>query len=595
MSSFIHEDSDSPAPQAKPALLRSALAFLVTFALFTLLWAIYINPYYFPYGDSFALFVNSTPLFHPSISAWFLQGFRPYFDVYPDMSLHATNFIRPVVNGTFFLGWFAWGTHWSRYLLTTYAIIGLIAATTCFLSSYVLKLGWRLTLLATVCVAIAPSIDTGAIFDPTFAFDLLAGLLVLLGATALIFDALIPCWIFLALAVFTKEPALFAPALAAVIIFFRRDEKPLLQRIAISAAFLVPLATWLILRWSDFHSEKGVYVFIDSSSHGPIHVMLVRIILGLTTWPIAAVVYWSSIPLLLRLLQKASLVINIVFWPVLAVLLMKKIVKSDLHPANLFTPLRARGKDYAVAVLALFCATSLLIPLVLNVPRRFGGVFYPLFILCFAASARYAKSPILRVTSAVLVAIVGVTGATLILADLHYQTAGVRASWALSRDYVSQLSASTEPELFVVDDLSGRYSSTEYVKLFSGYKGQLIRVNDLGWNFTCGAVPRVIVESHPDGDASITSIVPKACGDHSFNSVFPPVDPKTISFTRNLPAVTLHYDLSQQPNAFNSTPGTNTLHIELHRPMPGSSVLFADPLALRYRKTSLDAGLGAPQ
>jgi len=587
MSSFTPKDPGSPPPTLRSALLRSALAFVITFALFTLLWAICINPYYFPYGDSFSIFVNSIPLFHPSASAWFLHGFQTYFDVYPDMSLHATNFIRPVVNGTFFLGWFAYGAHWSRYLLTTYAIIGLIAATTCFLAGYILRLGWRLTLLATLCVAVAPSVDTGAIFDPTFAFDLFGGLLVLLGVTALIFDALVPAWFFFALAVFTKETTLFAPALAAVILFLRKKESPLYARIATSAAFLLPLVAWLTLRWNDFHGEKGLYVFIDRSSHGPIHVMLVRIILGLTTWPIAAVVYWSSIPLLLRLLQKASLLINIVFWPVLAILLLKKAVKSDLHLADLPAPLRAHGEKYAIAILTLFCAASLLIPLVLNVPRRFGGVFYPLFILCLVSTARYANKALLRTTSAALAAIVGITGAILICSDIHYQTPTLHSVWALSRDYVSRLSASNEPELFVVDDLSGRYSSTEYVKLFSGYKGRLIRLNDLGWNFSCTAPLHVIVNSHPNGDATITSLVPKQCGDHSFNSVFPPVDPKLTTFTRALPAVTLQYDLTHPLPTSDPSTASNKLQIELHSPAPGSSVIFADPLTLHYEKLPL--------
>src|SRR5487761_1675696 len=152
------------------SLLWSGLTFIASLGLFMLVWAKYIDAFYCPYGDSFSLLVNSLPPFHPTYSDWFLHGFRSYFDVYPDMSLHATNFLRPVANGTLFLGWFAYGSHWSRYLLTTYAIIGLLAATFCFLSSYILKLGWPITLLGTLCVMVAPSVDTGAIFDPTFAF-----------------------------------------------------------------------------------------------------------------------------------------------------------------------------------------------------------------------------------------------------------------------------------------------------------------------------------------------------------------------------------------------------------------------------------------
>jgi hypothetical protein len=586
---------DHRSPTLKSTLICSGAVFLVTVGLFSLLWAKYIKPYFFPYGDSFSLLVNSTPPFHPIYSAWFLHGFQTYFDVYPDMSLHATNFIRPGVNGTFWLEWFAFGSHWGRYLLTTYAIIGLISGATCFMASYILKLGWRLTLLATICVSIAPSIDTGAILDPTFAFDLLAGLFVLVGAAALVSDALIPAWVCLTLAIFTKETALFAPALAAVIVFLRKDHERMPLRLALCASFLLPLAAWLTLRWCDFHGEKGVYVLMDGSSHGVVHVILVRIILGLTTWPIAATVFWKKTPLTLEILQKASLGINVCFWIVLALIAARKLLRNGVHIAAISELRRATQETYSAIVLSVFCMASLLIPLGLNVPRRFGGVFYPLFILCMAFAAGHTRSRSLRVASATMMAAVAIAGGLLISADVRYQIPNLKPTWAMSRAYVSELSASHEPVIFIVDDLSGRYASNQYVQRFSGYQGNIVRVNDLQWDFRCGSAPQIAVDQEAGGGLSITSLVSKQCGDHAFNSVFPPMDPKVASFTRTLPNVTMRYELGRQTDPSHPNSGINKMQVDLQPMMAGSAVLFPDLSRLDYRKVSLESVGGTPR
>jgi hypothetical protein len=570
------------------ALLWSAFAFAVTFATYTFFWALYIKPFYFPCGDNFSVLVNSLPPFHPSASAWFLHGFQNYFDVYPDMSLHATNFIRPVVNGTFFLDWFVYGAHWERYLLTSYAILGLIGAITCFLSNYTLRLGWRLSLLATFCVVLAPSIDTGAIFDPTFAFDLLGGLFVLSAVVALIYDALLPAWILLALAVFTKETTLFAPAVAATVLLVRRNDKSPWKAAITSAAFLLPLIAWFTLRRYDFHGDEGVYVFMDGSAHGPIHVMLVRIILGLTTWPLAATVYGNSIPVQLGVLQTATNLLNVLFWLTLSIILLRllwrKLRENRFSKAEILLPFGAQGDKYSIAVLSLFCASSLLTPLALNVPRRFGGVFFPLFVLCFSVIARRANNTFVKLASVGIVAAVGIVGAMLIVYDFQYSAPKTKSTWAMAKNYVFQLSTSTEPELFSIDDLSGRYSSTEYVQRFAGYKGHFVRVNDIHWDTACTLPLRTDIAYPSPGTVIVTSIVPASCGDHVFDSVFPPIDPKRTSFTRDLPFARLHYEFQRSKAISPSDVGSNQLRLQLDSFLPGSSLLIADPAALRYLK-----------
>jgi hypothetical protein len=564
-------------------LLVSIAVFLVVFALFTLLWARYIRPDYFPYGDSFSLLVSSIPPFHPSIVSWFLQGFQSYFDAYPDLSLHATNFIRPGVNATFYLGYFIHHEQWSHYLLTTYAIIALIAALNCFLSAYVLKLSWRITLLTTLCVAVVPSIDTGAIFDPTFAFDLLVGLLVLAGVTSFICHSNVLAWIFLTFAVFTKETALFAPVIAALLLFFRRQERALLARLLSSASFLTPVVAWLILRWYAFHGEKGVYVLMDgSSTHGPIHAMAVRTILGILSWPLSTMEYWPPIPSYLVYLQKLSVAVNISFWIVTAILLLKAF-RNRIRLAQDFTSL-FEGSAFSIVVLFLFCLGSLPMPIALNLPRRFGGVCYPLFLLCMAIVTERASTRALRMAAVCMIAIIGFSGALLITSDLRYQTTRLRATWAISRHYVDVLSHSTEPALFSVADTAGHYASNEHIQAFSGYRGQLIRVGDLTWNFTCTDGFRIAIEKRSKGSVSITSALPKECGGFAFYSVFPPIDAQQASLTRHLPVATLQY---QAAAGTDSKSAMNQIHIELQSNVPDSGILLPEPGSLQYRKVLL--------
>ena len=317
------------------------------------------------------------------------------------------------------------------------------------------------------------------------------------------------------------------------------------------------------------------------------------------TWPLAATVYWSSIPRLLSLLQKATLLLNLIFWSTLVIvgisLLIKTIRGRRATIAELAAHLRSKGERFAIVVIAVFCASSLVIPLSLNVPRRFGGIFFPLFLLCLGAAVHHAGSALLKLASVAMITSVGVVGAILILSDLIYQAPLLKSTWAMASDYVFQLSTSTEPEIFSIDDLSGRYASGEFIEKFSGYRGRLVRVNDIQWNYACGKSSQTTVEILNAGIATITSLIPVQCGDHSFNSAFPPIDPKVTSLTRDLPFAHLHYDLLRPPDIHYPGPGANLLRVQIQAFIPGSSLLIADPAHLRYRKIPLGSALNSSQ
>jgi hypothetical protein len=120
-------------------------------------------------------------------------------------------------------------------------------------------------------------------------------------------------------------------------------------------------------------------------------------------------------------------------------------------------------------------------------------------------------------------------------------------------------------------------------------------VNDIQWNYACGKSSQTTVEILNAGIATITSLIPVQCGDHSFNSAFPPIDPKVTSLTRDLPFAHLHYDLLRPPDIHYPGPGANLLRVQIQAFIPGSSLLISDPAHLRYRKIPLGSALNSSQ
>lgn len=573
----MQEQLSKPEVSVRLNAVRGLLFSAVVFAIFALLWNFLIRIYYFPHGDNFALLANSCPPFHPNYSDWILKGFHNYLYVYPDLSAHSSNFIRPMVNVVFFLNWMIFGSHWAAYLLSNYLIIALLSGVTYFIAAQKLDLGWRLSAAAALCVAIAPSIDTGSILDPTFAFDLLCGLLVLCGVLALISDALIPCWIFLTLAVFTKEASLFALPLAAVIVFLRLDELGVVKRLRASLIFLLPLCAWQFFRWFDFRGEHGLYIVMGRSSHGFVRTTVARLYEGMLGWPLAVRV-WDNPSKFQGQVERFALVINVVFWIVVTVLVWNSAVK-------LRAVFRTRGKvrisdeAYPAFVIGVFCAGSLIMPLFLSLPRRFGGVFYPLFFLSLALCVAHAKSLLLKRAAASLMVLTGVCGAYLIFSSYQKQVVPVRSSWAMARSYVELLSSLPEPVVFSFDDVVGGYSSNQYVNAFAGYQGNMVRVDNLHANLHCQG--KFDLEASVDSRRMIRldSRFPSHCGSYGFDSLFPPLDPELVELTRVLPQGTLHYHFTGN----NISADNKEMVVEIAPNVDSGAILYPDFENLRYK------------
>lgn len=584
---------EEKSPSRCLALLWSAVVCLGTFILFYWIWHRSIRPYYFPFTDDLSLIVNSTSPFHPRWTSWFLDGFKNYFDVYTESFVPYTNFIRPTVNLTYFLDYLAFGSNWSMYLLTTYGFVSIIAGTTSFIAYYFLRLGWRLILLTVICTVFAPSLTTAAFYYPSDGFDLLAGALVLLGVCALMSDAVVTAWIIFTIAAFTKETALFAPCFAAAIVFIRKDGKPLFWRGLWSASFLFPVCAWIALYWHDFRNKNGIYVLSLYSSTTTIAHKIITTIKGFALWPIAAVnktEYWHSSHVLLKVIFVLSLTFNMVTWLILLGGLIYIVRLRNGRINGLWQDIQESIRTSPISIIAIFCIGSLLIPLALGLPNRFGGIFYPLFALCLAFMARRGKYMFVRTYSILMIAAIGIVGPTLIYADIAYYLPTFQGVWAMSKDYMDVLSKSKSPRVFVFDDVSGGYAATENVRRFSGYKGNIVRLNDLLWNFMCPESARIAIEKNLNGDLNLDSKVLRKCGEHDFNGLllYDLSTPQFVVFERKIAGVVLKYRLVSHSDIQDSSLDSSDLHIVMHDNEPDDVIVIPNLETRRYKEIKID-------
>ncbi|MHB1793876.1 MAG: hypothetical protein ACYCPO_02820 [Acidobacteriaceae bacterium] len=365
-----------------------ALSVLLPFALLVLYWAKYIRPAYFPLGDEFALIVHSAKQFYPSASSWFLEGYKNYFIVYPEWTVPYTDFLRPVANISYYLNSLIFGSHWSDYLLLNYAAQSMIVAISVLIAVQRLKLPLKYSMLVGVMCFISPAFGTQELYFPSFAFDLIAAVLVLAGVNWLMQDRLAAAWVCFCIAIFTKETALFAPFIAFLVVFFQsaRSNTQFVRWLK-STLFLLPVIAWLWLRHMAFSSAGGVYIFDDFK----VSKQLMLGLHGILSWPMG-----------MRSLTEAAIfkylffAINSSFWAIVILGLAASLRKQhkEAGDSGFFAGISDRfgvGGTERLIVLA-FCIGSLGMPMMLNLGQRFGASFYPLFFLVLACAAYSARS-----------------------------------------------------------------------------------------------------------------------------------------------------------------------------------------------------------
>ena len=490
-----------------------------------------IHAAYFPAGDEFSLVVSSTRFFHPHIGEWFSHGFSGYFSPYPDLSLPNSNFLRPVANITYFLDSVVFGRHWSYYLWGNYLIEMALVVTVWYLARICFRLPAPVSLLITISAALSQAFSYQAIFRPSFAFDLLGALWALLALLSLLRQHWLLAWLFVLLAVLTKESAYYVAVAASAATLLLLWRLPLVQKFSRSAAYLVPLLLVVVLRKLDFEGGQGVYVLNELAGANPVK----RIVLSLTHWPYLLPgeqhVFAFSAHNLFSLLLTATI------W-ILLLILCVHALRGDRNAVAL-NELLTEPSVANTRILIIFLAGSLLLPLGLDLGPRFGASTTPLLFLCLGnLAATVQRSLLVKVVSIVVLAVTFIADAASFVdaltgSPMHRE----QALWARSRNMVDLLSREQEPVVFLVGDATESFSSPYFVQRFAGYHGTIVPVSNLG----VGDCPREELTVTPESDSVYYIHSVDACGGNRLSGTFHMTAGPIRTFIRLLPQANVTY------------------------------------------------------
>ena len=563
-----------------------AASFAIPFTFLALYWVKSIARSYFPYGDDFALIVSSTRPFHPSIRSWFVDGYSKYLLAYPEWTVPYTDFIRPVANLSYYANSLLFGRHWSFYLLLTYAVQSGLVAACVAVAVRRLRMPASYAIAAGCFCFVSPAFGTQALFEPSFAFDLLAALFVIMGINQYLKRNLLAAFAFFSLAVFTKETALFAPAVAAGLALLDTNNGRSSNRLRLSLMYLVPIAAWGVLRMAAFHGMKGVYVFHNNHPGQESHTST-RLLIALSTWPIA----------MRDIAQPAVLAIyfavfNWIFWAFAVAALLQLASSRPSRRRVLVTGASAFGfGSLERQQLFAFCVASLFVPCFLNLPQRFGASFYPLFGLAALCAAHRARIRWFRISAGAML-LLSFSAVIFQRFTLPDSLKLEKMRWALASDFVGRLGQASASEVFVLDDFTDMYASPNLVSRFAGYRGKLTLLSAMETSTTpCEGSPAVRASRVAPDSYRLTSALPGECGAYYFYGA----DQKILASADRRPieradgATLIHYQIpplgispsTRLPSRF------GTMTIDISNGSADAILLYPDMSAGRYRDLEL--------
>jgi hypothetical protein len=265
---------------------------------------------YFPIADEWALIANSDPHLTNPLE-WLTSGFSEYFESDPILSQPYANFLRPLVNVTYWLLGLVFSPTSPGRLYFNFAVIGGCAALTYYCAANSAEPRKR-----TVEMALAAAVPLMPAFLPSFieltpynAFDALAAAIALLAYLAAERNRHALTVALLVLAVFTKETALpIAAAVPASFLFRNRTrlrQSPIL--VLRASALALPMAAWVIARRLAFGSfVGGTYTWTEDMA-----ATLAKIATLARHWPLPSIVQswwspWSLVPLTINAILVAG-------------------------------------------------------------------------------------------------------------------------------------------------------------------------------------------------------------------------------------------------------------------------------------------------
>ena len=417
---------------------------------------------------------------------------------------------------------------------------------------------------------VSPAFDNGALYSTSFAFDLFAAVLVIAGLNQVLSGRIVLAWIFFTLALFTKETAFFAP-LAAAVVIQRTSAQRGLRRFLVPVCFLVPYAAWGTLRMLAFRGVHGIYA-LPAGHPGPLQVLK-----EFLRWPIQFETTFRaaggsrSISFSMGLFA----VMNLCFW--MAALYLS------------FRPLRARMRRARTRqAILIFCTGSIIILLLIpNLQPRFGATFVPLFALILVAFIEAKNSISLRALACMLLVVPPIINTTNRILHLSDDLMRMRSRWAMAADYVGKISGATSSTIYVVDDVSGGFSSTDSIRKFTGYQGTLVRVNDLISAENCVAEPKVNIQKISPDHIRVISEIDSLCAGHGFisSSMSYPIGEQEIARTI-APARIIYHGVPAATVRFLSAPAE--LSVDITHAAASSVLLVPDLNAKAYREVGFE-------
>lgn len=526
-------------------------------------WHSRIQGFYHPVGDDFALLVHSTRVFGAHPAEWFTRGFADYFEPYPDISASTTQFLRPADNAVFYLNSLLFGRHWAAYLFANYFLAAALCAVVFGLARGVLRLSFGGTALVTLATAVSPAYTINMLYDPAFAFDYLGAVCAVLCAFYLVRQRFVAAWLFVCLAVLSKETAFYA-AIAAFVVVLLAPKRPAWRRLRASA-FLLPLFSVLALRRFDFRHTTGAYVLVGLTPKD----ILRNITLAFTHWIYLLPGQSGTQALLESHHDAGSLLLNALGWGSAGYF----VFRCGREYQN-----RSEEPDPQL-VLLIFFVGSCCLPTALGLGLRFTASMLPLLCLTLAALRGRVVHRI-GVTLLCFLILEGSVGIAKTCSSTQWGRQTV--SWKMAESLVQQVAEekSNEPR-FLIADLSEGYSSGRDISTFSGAYGPLIPISSIALREGCAAPVSVRI-AHSNTGYRIHSLVPTGCGSYNLFGAVRPNGADSDRLERHLPQATVGY-LSPTPSQSSTSYVWRTLDVDLTPKTNDYIILAPDVMAQRYR------------
>jgi hypothetical protein len=383
---FAEINKSKPVAQSSLVTLRVLLVpALVLLAIYCFHFRFYQS--YFPYGDDPALLHAS----EGNPAQWFTEGYSNYFVVYPEWNVPRTDFLRPVVNLIVRLNHFFFADHYALYFATFYCAQFLLCALAVFLARR-LGVNERWLYFIGLLVAINPAFIGEGLYSASFQFDVWCGLFTVLALYLILLERYGLAFLSLTFAVFTKEPALYAPVAAAVTVYLMN------RRRLLAVTMLLPLALWAwVWKFVFTGTPAGNYALQGD----PKALLIKGSIQGFLRWPTGIFDYHVVRKVLVEHLILAHLpdllvlLINLLLWGLL--------VAVGAYFARTVFARPLSGQDGLVLAVLIWLVGALSFGILVGYHSRFGGSIYPLEIVICAVIFHHSRHSLTRSFSAVAI------------------------------------------------------------------------------------------------------------------------------------------------------------------------------------------------